>query len=604
MKASLQLCNDLTKRVTKLQANNSNHDQSSQESLIQLRQLVWFLKIKCLAEDYFVNESLLFNEDDIESEDHVRILSGARMTRNNTTLRNHNGTIKTSGVSGRATAGTTSNRRPMTGILTGRFTGVSSRQSSRGSTSYRPLTTSLTSTQTAFSRSTRPLLKYSTQSLLAKCSYEYLYNAQTITNKCPDYRQCLEYLNLVQNSQKVNTTIHDAYETHDDFVNGSRESTMGTLNGQESDEVDSYHGLSSFWLSSFGICYYNLRMNKQAEKYFLRVIRLNPKYLDPYSWLIKIYLRVNEPIKVLKICSNGLTHNKNPLLFNWLARAQSLMGDLYGAHVSLRESLSYFPTNIEALANAGYFAFYGDRQEQALKCYQRISGMPQHQPTGGIISPQLLNNIALCNLYCGFYHRIVPLFLRALLESPNKDVTSDIWYNMSFVPIHCGFINLAIKCLRLSLMNNSQNEEAMNNLGVLEYGHMFDRSLEFPHFQSNGNIGTRYSSEARSGCKNKNDLDHWTEECDKAESYFSSSRAVKISCQIDDDKTRLDEAYECSLITSKPPESLFNMAIIKKTRGHLIAATKYCDLYTQQDPNNYQIRSMMKEIRQLVMHDT
>lgn len=648
IKDGLELCNKLSKKLSNFKPDretssgfdNDNRDNVDliRDQLAQLRQLVWFLKIKCLAEDYYINEAALFNDDDLDEDQEydVRIISGSKLTsqRNNSktssTIRTgpgHAGPMGINGTqTGRVSAMSSQRPRPMTGMLTGRgqtggFGLTSRQQSSRASTSYRPLTTGLTATQTAFSRSTRPLLKYSAQSLMAKLSFEYLYNAQTVTNKCPDYRQCLEFLNLVQTSvrksskkqtvkqiEHVGNVSSKLADTSSMVINvktnqQQQQHLVDTRDDGDASSKNRSNTLGPYWLLYYGICYYNIKMNKQAEEYFEHLIEIIPKHLDAYLWLIKIYLRTNEPFKVLRICSIGLRHNKSALLYNWLARAQSIRGDLIGAHESLLESLRYFPTNVEALANAAYFAFYGDRQEQALKCFQRIEQLPQlqFQQTNSVhvtndnlrssaefnaSCSQLLNNIALCNFYCGNYHQIMPLFNQALLNSPNKEVTSDIWYNISFIPIHCGFNNLAISCLLLALQNNSQNEEALNNLGVLKYNNMFEDPIDFPSYielkhQLGGSVKP---GPELGGCENQNDFHAWTHECDQAEVYFNPSN------------NRSDEY-------AQPAESLFNMALIKLKRGHLLASARYCDLFSQQDASNYQISQVIREIKELVAHD-
>lgn len=618
LKFSLDLCNELTITLSKLRSN----DQSE-----QMKQLVWFLKMKCLAESYYVNESLLLDEEDIENnEDQVRVLTGTRLSRDQSFLRNTTARTIGNEISAKrmTAAGMTHDiKRPMTGIVTGRMSSLSSRQSSRIGTSYRPLTTSLTATQTAFSRSTRPLLRYATNRLLAKPAFEYLYNAQSVTNKCPDYRQCLEFLNLVQSNLRKQRRIMAKNKS---LTNGQAEVTKKQdrlVSASESIEDDKKL-LGVSWLLSFGICYFQLKMNKQAEEYIELAVELDPSHVDPYTWLVKIYLRSDQPMKVLKTCELGLKHSKNPMLYNWLARVHSLMGDFYIAHSSLRESLEFFPTNIEALANVGHFAFYSDKQEQALKCFERIELMTanqgaasldiSHNLTSGGVS-KLLNNLALCNFYCGFYHKVMPLFSRAMLNSPSKEVTSDIWYNVSFVAMSCGMINMAIACLKLSLRNNSQNQEAMNNLGVLKYSRYIDEQIHFANrlelstFQRPG--ATKPDGDSSDLLENFDDHQDWKRLFDDAESHFTSQIVSKIptdacnSASTDQlsesptDEPALGSASEYDL-----PESLYNMAVIKRQRGQLLAALCYCNLYKLHDQGNHQVRRILSEIRQMVMHDS
>lgn len=596
LKTCLLICDALTSRLNELISTTKHPTQE----VMQLKHLVWFLKIRCLANDYYVNEPLLLNEGDIDDEEQVRVFSGRSKSRIGTTNRvgvtTNTSTHQTGDACKNATASGMVETRPRTGgILTGRMPSVSSRQSSRATTAYRPLTTSLTATQTAFSRSTRPLLKYSTCQLLSKIMFEYLYNAQSVSNKCPDYRQCLEYLNVVQNTIRKHSSRIGNSQTN--TSSGNNKGSLLISTDQVNDERKS---LGVFWLNCFGACYYNLHMNKQAEEYFQQSILLNPKHLDSYAWLVKIYLRYNQPLKILNTCENGLKHSRNALLYNWMARVQSLIGDLYAANLSLRDSLSFYPTNLEALANVGYFAFYSDNLERSLKCFQRIQQLSANQSAcnirdlniiGGGSSAELFNNLALCNFYCGFYHKVMPLFSNAFLNSPSKEVTSDIWYNVSFLPLSCGFKNLAIACLRLSLKNNSQNEEASNNLGVLKYECQINDSIHYDNRQELWSCSTQqkqHNSEIE--LKNLDDHDQYRSMYDEAETYF---RPLAETGQTD---KNINDPVDCQ------PEMLYNMAIIKRKRGQLLASVRYCNLYLNCDQNNHHVRNILREIRQIVSH--
>lgn len=582
-RSCLLICDKLTVKLNQLRLALGDNQE---DEIAQLRHLSWFLKIRCLAEDYYLNEPLLLNQDDIEDDDQVQVFNEreTRQTRSAITR----GTSMTRRVaSGTGKVG----RGQRTGILTGRLLTTSSRQSGTAASSYRPLTVRLTATQTAFSKSTRPLLRYATNPILSRIVFEYLYNAQTVTNRCPDYRQCLEYLNLVKSTN------------HRDI---SKSNHRGKKAASEDDalliKIDDYTGelrsLGSFWLISFGMCYFNLHMNKEAEEYFKNAINVNPKYLDGYTWLVKVYLRSNEPLKVFNIYEAGLKQGKNQILYNWMARVQSILGDTYTANQNLQESLKYCPTNIEALANVGHFTFYSDKMEQSLKCFERIKQLSELQSSSQEndsnfygSSSQLSNNLALCNFYCGFLHKVMPLFLKSFLNSPNNEVTSDIWYNISFVPLSCGLDNLAIACLRIALKNNSQNEEALNNLGVLKYGTLLNDNFHFKNRQEVWGSSNQKSPVASSiDFENIADLNRYKTLFDDAETYF------------------LNDCDRCTGETNNnnsnnQPEMLYNMAILKKRRGQLLASVKYCNMYLEFDQNNYHIKDLLNQIRLLVSHD-
>lgn len=600
LKTCLLLCDRLGKRVTQFQLTQRGAAEPTQiVELERLKNLIWHLKIRCLSDDYYLNESLLLNDEDIDDEDNqVRLINqkGSAANQSATALsRPLTGRPVTAGHKLTATGRIETRQR--TAILTGKRSSLSSRQSSQGASSYRPLTTSLTATQTAFSRSTRPLLKYVACDLLSKDLFEYLYNVQTITNKCPDYRQCLEYLNLVRKSacKKVQPSRPPQARASASGYDG--ENVLLDLSGVADDEKLS---LGCFWLKSFGICYFNLRMNKEALEYFSYARDICPKSLDAYTWLIKVYLRTNQPKQVLKTCQLGLQHCKSSILYNWMARVQSLVNDLYKANLSLSESLHYHPTNIEALANVGHFAFYADKPELSLECFERIQQLSINQSasldsdyqTIACFS-QLLNNLALSNFFCGHYQKVVPLFFRALLSSPNKEITSDIWYNLSFVPVSCGFSNLAMACLKLALRNDSQNLEALNNLGVLKCRSLVgdDDDLHFANIQEHW--GARSQKFVPTQASGSRPIDGRSQEripFNEIQTFFKPPPL----------------AANQQTTVSQPdfqPEMLFNMAVIEKKRGRLLTSMNYCQLYTQHDKNNYHIQNMMREIRQLVSHN-
>lgn len=568
---------------------------------------------------------MLLNENDIDSDDQVRTFTSNTSKRpslsrqNATSGRTQLGRMGTSGTGAFGPGGVQSGRS--TAILTGRMTSTSSRQTAgRASSSYRPLTTSLTASQTAFSRSTRPLLKYANDEFLSKLIYEYLYNVQKVTNKCPDYRQCLEYLNIVQQRYRSKTNKHSE-SWNEKYIKEKLIDITETEQGGSSSISDHVYGnLDTFWLLAFGICYFNLRMNKLAYDYFEAALKSNDRQLDAYLWLVKIHLRQNEPFSVLRVCDDGLRKCKSAILFNWKARVQSLIQDSFAAHSSLRESLKFYPTNIEALANVGYFSFHSDKLEQALKCFERIIQLSLNSQgtsylsggsaigavaTGSSLglmtsSCELLNNLALCNFYCGNLTKVLPLFQQAFLCSPSKEVTSDIWYNISFLPLNFGCTNLAIACLQLALKNDSQNEQAVNNLGVLKYGWLIDEPINYYNRQELWSmpISGPTAVEKRHNLENL-DKHHRRQQVlfDEAETCFSIAKVRKNSVTTNG-QSQLEED-----ITHAQPEMLCNMALVKNRRGQLLACVEYCRRYLEFDSGNRMMKNLLRDIKKLVAHD-
>lgn len=557
LKDCITICDYLTKKLQALSGSDNA------DSLSEQKHQVWFLKIRCLADSYHINESLLINEEDAGGDAQVTSTSrntsfGLISRRPDTGNRALAQNITSSGAK---------LNRPKTGMISGRMHGISSRHSNRGLSSYRPLTTGLANSQSTFSRSIRPLFKYSQCKPLSKLIYQYLYNAQTSTNSFPDYRQCLEYINLANKS--------------------SRSSEVDGRRFRDGEDI--------FWLMASGICYFNLNMNKEAEGHFMKSRDLDKKLIEPYTWLIKIYLKMGQLGFVLKVGDEALIHCKSSIVYNWMARVQSLIGDAASAHSNLRESLKHFPIDLEALANVGYNAFYSEEPELALRCFERIQqmSMSQHVSTSqeGELreSCQLLNNLALCNFYNGNYHKVIPLFLKSFLSSESRDMTSDIWYNLSFIPLMCGLKNMARACLEISLKNNSQNFQALNNLGVIKFKDLIEDNI---HFE---NISEMWSSSqprlsSSNELSNLEDLDELTVKYDEAEVHFG----------------QLNEGsrdQHSGLATIEQPEMLFNLALLNRKRGHLLKSNIYCNLYLEHDPNNYHIANLLSDLKQLLFYD-
>lgn len=615
LKSCARLCSSLSKSLSLV----SVPPEKFNRQLVELKHSVWFLKVRCLAEDYHINESFLLNEADIQSDDQVQTYNATAATATGKRAAEARPTTAQSAAASRhkvtAASGTRMDTRGQrTGMVTGRMASRnSSKVNGQATTSYRPLTTSLTATQTAFSRSTRPLLKYSTNRYLSKPIYEYLYNTQNITNICPDYRQCLEYLNLVQSSRKKPSS---KLVSSADSVDSTGQASNRLINlSSEQIYPAERRTLDAYWSLAFGICYFHLKIQKHAEEFFQLSASANRKYLDPYLWLIKIYLRLNQPTRVLKTCDEAASQNsRNAILYNWKARVQSLLGDHLAAHASLRDSLQFCPTNIEALANVAHYSFYGDKLELALKCFERINQLsmntgssgPQASGPDGILASttdhsnaELFNNLALCHFQCGDYAQVMPLFQKAFLNSPNKEVTSNIWYNLSFVPLSFGSKQLAIACLQLALKNDSQNEEATNNLGVLKYDSLLNDPLHYRNRQEYWSLSSSKSptNELKDGLTNGNDQRRLLARFDDAETFFCNSPIAKQQIE----RSTADSSEPDAFLVQ--PEMLHNMAIVKRKRGQMLASVKYCDLYLQYDQNNQAIRGILSEINELVSHD-
>lgn len=633
----------------------------------ELKQLIWHLKIKCITDQNYIDEPLLLNDDEVEGkEDQIKVLT--RPHRNSSLASYSTDRPKTgfdkSVVSMTERIHTTTSRpstgthvfssRRRSGAITGR---MSSLNSSRGATalgtSYRPLTTSLNESQTAFSRSTRSLLKFANNRMLAKIMFSYLYNVQVSSSKCPDFRQCLEFLYLAYQSRldELSNETKNIGNITGQEARSQQEETMSRANrrGKSIRIKEMATDFDYFWLCSYGKCYYNLNMLRLSEENFLNCVKKEPMFVEAYAWLIKIYLSRNELIRMLEICNQGVERTKSSILQNWLSRIQTILGMHQQAYLTSTKLLLIDPTNFEALANVGYYCFYSGKYEEALKCFERIdmlcgssttslfdtmtelgnelnetnmlasieqqtliemANVAASNSSSQTISVELLNNLALCYLYSGQYHLVIPLLQKALNNTKSQLEASDIWYNMSFVCVNCGCLQLAIECLNLSIKFNSQNQEAVNNLGVLKYKSLIEGYNNQVHFQNRlelssynmslNNNNDNIQSEHKHECENETQTEYIEKDklLEQAESYFNP-----FNPNANSDKDIYMSDMSQYLFDSCEPEMLFNMALVKEQRGQLYQALSYLKAYLQFEPNNWQALKMIKEIKGIIQND-
>lgn len=84
----------------------------------------------------------------------------------------------------------------------------------------------------------------------------------------------------------------------------------------------------------------------------------------------------------------------------------------------------------------------------------------------GINNAEVFCNIALCCLKAHQFDIIVPCIENALALG-RDGLLADIWYNMGYVALTAGKLELASTAWKISLTINSNHSEACNNLAVL-----------------------------------------------------------------------------------------------------------------------------------------
>ncbi|UJR30893.1 hypothetical protein I4U23_018403 [Adineta vaga] len=216
-----------------------------------------------------------------------------------------------------------------------------------------------------------------------------------------------------------------------------------------------------WWLLQLGKCYHRLDMFRDAEKYYLFALELQPM-VDIYLYLAKIYLRLDQPLTSIKKLQEGLEKFPlEPFLVQAIARIHEGLNDIPQSIEHYRQVLKLNNTNIEATACIAANHFYNDQPEIALKFYRRLLQM-------GVTTASIFNNIALCCFHAQQYDMIVACFLKALACVTTDEERAEIWYNIGEMALYTTEIHLAIQCFRLALVHNNDHAEAYNNLGLVE----------------------------------------------------------------------------------------------------------------------------------------
>ena len=215
-----------------------------------------------------------------------------------------------------------------------------------------------------------------------------------------------------------------------------------------------------WWKLQLGKCYFKIGMIRDAEKQFRSCLKHQEITVDPYLWLGKVYIKLDQPLAAIQVYKDGQV--KFPQEMNiHLARIHEELNDHDEAATLYRQVLKVDAVNIEAVACIAMHHFYSDQPEVALRYYRRILQM-------GASNAEIYNNLALCCYYSQQFDVTITCFERALLFSDSDETTAEIWYNIAHIVIGVGDKQLATQCLRLALVANNDHSEAYNNLGVIE----------------------------------------------------------------------------------------------------------------------------------------
>ncbi|XP_063697648.1 tetratricopeptide repeat protein 8 [Culicoides brevitarsis] len=216
-----------------------------------------------------------------------------------------------------------------------------------------------------------------------------------------------------------------------------------------------------WWHAQKGRCLLALNKGKLAEEYFKQSLSQMP-HPETILLLSKTYTKLKRPedaLKLLEAASTDRFPNEISLMTQQ-ARIQEHIGNIGGSVKMYRDIVGLDPIHTEALACIAVHYFYNNQPETALLYYRRILSMGAH-------SAELYCNIALCCLYGGQLDLVLYCFHRSIRLATTNEQKADVWYNMSFVALTTGDINMARRCLRLCVSYDGSHGAALNNLAVL-----------------------------------------------------------------------------------------------------------------------------------------
>lgn len=231
-----------------------------------------------------------------------------------------------------------------------------------------------------------------------------------------------------------------------------------------------------WWKLQLGKCCYKLGLLREAEEHLKSCIGDPGTNVDPFLWLGKVYLKMDQPLSSIEIYKAGVDKFPEELTVA-LARVKEALNQMDEAVKLYREVLLIDPVCIEAIACIATHHFYTDQPEVALRYYRRILQI-------NISSCEVYNNLGLCCYYSQQYDLTISCFERALMFSDSDETTADIWYNISHVALGSGDIDLASQCLHLAIFANNNHAEAYNNLGVLEANKAANKQSSSSHVQA------------------------------------------------------------------------------------------------------------------------
>ncbi|MFH2126868.1 MAG: tetratricopeptide repeat protein [Pseudomonadota bacterium] len=144
-------------------------------------------------------------------------------------------------------------------------------------------------------------------------------------------------------------------------------------------------GNAVFWQGQ-GLCQMGLGDLAGAEKSLTRAVSLDPSLWRAQNLLGVIHNRRSQPRQAMNAFRAALqSRPNNPALYNNLALAQAMAGDLRGSEASLRRALALDPEHSLSANNLGLLLARQGREDEAFQVFARSQGVAKAHNNMGVI---------------------------------------------------------------------------------------------------------------------------------------------------------------------------------------------------------------------------
>lgn len=127
-----------------------------------------------------------------------------------------------------------------------------------------------------------------------------------------------------------------------------------------------------WWKVQLGKCYYTLGLVRDAEQQFKSALK-DHKCIETVLRLIRVYIRLDQPLAALDTCKRGLEYFVNDIAI------LTEMGRIFEGLNNTAMTMKYYrmiaqedASHTEAIASIGMHHFYNDQPELALRYYRYI----------------------------------------------------------------------------------------------------------------------------------------------------------------------------------------------------------------------------------------